>query len=165
MSYTSFTFSYKLLCVSIQGGCWHFKDCKKNILHKSWMLNENKMLDLTSKTRKRRLYIIHPYTYSFCCKMMEMIKRGMPIEWEFLTHSFKNTSWTYDLLPKGDACKARDSLWLSCEVGMPKDGYMIALWSSLFSRKKDQCWKELTFYEGCRICSKMHGCHLIGVYT
>ena len=49
--------------------------------------------------------------------MMEMIKRGMPIEWEFLTHSFKNTSWTYELLLKGDACKAGDSLWLSCEAG------------------------------------------------
>ena len=58
--------------------------------------------------------------------MMEMIKRGMPIEWEFLTHSFKNTSWTYDLLPKGDACKAGDSLWLSCEAGMSKDGNMIS---------------------------------------
>ena len=68
-------------------------------------------------------------------------------------------------LPNGDASKAVDSLWLSGEDGDARRWSGIAFWSCLLPRKKNHYRKELTLFEGCKICSRMKGFHFISVDT
>ena len=58
-----------------------------------------------------------------------------------------------------------DSLWLSGEDGDARRWSGIAFWSCLLPRKKNHYRKELTLFEGCKICSRMKGFHFISVDT
>ena len=69
------------------------------------------------------------------------------------------------MLANGDASKAVDSLWLSGEDGDARRWSGIAFWSCLLPRKKNHYRKELTLFEGCKICSRMKGSHFISVDT
>lgn len=62
-------------------------------------------------------------------------------------------SWKYNLLSKGDASEVVDSLWLSCKAGD------VQRWSrsdhACCLGRKASTGRNLTFFEGCRICCRM----------